>query len=320
MKNAVSVALKVSISALILYFLFRSIDVTLFWKTVTSVNPMTVVLAAFIFIASQGISTLRWLTILRKDLDISYLRLLSIYFIGMYFNNFLPTIVGGDLVKGWFLYKVSNRGDLSVASIFLDRYSGFAALISITALALIPGYALIADTELPAFFAMLIGGFVCISLVIWVGPLHSWAMGLMAKVHFYGLNKKIDTFYKVLMGYKSHGDILLKIFICSVFVQGGVMTGYYVLGRGLGINVAFGYYLLFIPLITAVSMLPISLSGLGLREGMFVFLFTRVGASKEQAITLSLMWFMITALTSLIGGVEYMRMGGKRGAVTPDAE
>lgn len=320
MKNALSTALKITISAVILYFLFKNIDVALFWKTVASVNPMTVVLAGFIFIASQSISALRWLTILKKDLDISYLRLLSIYFIGMYFNNFLPTIVGGDLVKGWFLYKTTNRGDLSVASIFLDRYSGFAALISITALALIPGYALISESGLLAFFALLIGGFVFISLVIWVGPLHGWAMKLLAKIHFYGLNKKISTFYDVLMGYKSHHGILVKIFICSIFVQGGVMLGYYVLGSGLGIKVGIGYYLLFIPLITAITMLPISLSGIGLREYSFVFLFTKVGATKEQAVTLSLMWFIITALTSLIGGVEYLRMGGKRGALKPDSE
>ncbi|MDP2688907.1 MAG: lysylphosphatidylglycerol synthase domain-containing protein, partial [Deltaproteobacteria bacterium] len=64
-----------------------------------------------------------------------------------------------------------------------------------------------------------------------------------------------------------------------------------------------------------VAMLPISLSGLGLREGAFVFLFTRVGATQEQALTLSLMWFAIAAIVSVIGGIEYVRMGGRKEVV-----
>lgn len=311
-KNIVSTLAKVGISGAILYFLFRSIDLEAFWTTFTSVKPYAPVFVALLFITTQSVSTFRWSIVLKKDMDVPYLKLLSIYFIGMFFNNFLPTMVGGDLVKGYYLYKYSKKGDVSLASIFMDRYSGFAALMVITSVALIPGYPLIKDSGLPGFFVLLIGGFFCMSLVLWVGSLHSWAMGILAKIHFYGINKKIDMFYRVLMSYKSHHDILLKIFICSVLLQGAVIAGYYVLGSALGMNVPIGYYFLFIPLTTAVAMLPISLSGLGLREGAFVFLFTSVGATKEQALTLSLMWFVISALISLIGGVEYLRMGGKK--------
>jgi len=312
MKGIVSMLVKVCISIAIMYFLLRSIDLATLWQTFASVNPLAVVFVAVLFLCTQSISTFRWSVILKKDVDISYFKLLSIYFVGMFFNNFLPTMVGGDLVKGYYLYKYSNKGDVALASIFMDRYSGFAALMCITALALIPGYALIKGTALPGFFVLLIGGFAAMSLVIWVGPLHSWAMRLMDKIHFYGINKKIDTFYRVLMGYKSHADILAKIFACSVVVQGGVIIGYYVLGSGLGMDIPLGYYFLFIPLTTVISMLPISLSGLGIREGAFIFLFTMVGATKEQAITLSLLWFATAALVSMIGGVEYVRMGGRK--------
>jgi len=312
MKGIVSMLVKVCISIAIMYFLLRSIDLATLWQTFASVNPLAVVFVAVLFLCTQSISTFRWSVILKKDVDISYFKLLSIYFVGMFFNNFLPTMVGGDLVKGYYLYKYSNKGDVALASIFMDRYSGFAALMCITALALIPGYALIKGTALPGFFVLLIGGFAAMSLVIWVGPLHSWAMRLMDKIHFYGINKKIDTFYRVLMGYKSHADILAKIFACSVVVQGGVIIGYYVLGSGLGMDIPLGYYFLFIPLTTVISMLPISLSGLGIREGAFIFLFTMVGATKEQAITLSLLWFATCAFVSIIGGVEYVRMGGRK--------
>jgi len=311
-KKLLSALLKVAVSLAILYFLFRNIDAGALWATVASVDRLSVAFAALLFIATQSVSTLRWSIILKKDMEVSYVRLLSIYFIGMFFNNFLPTMVGGDLVKGYYLYREGRRGDVSLASIFMDRYSGFAALMVITLAALIPGYPLIKDSGLPAFFVLMIGGFFLISLVIWVSPLHSWVMRMLSRIHFYGINRKIDTFYNVLMGYKSHYSILVKIFCCSVFVQGGVIIGYYILGRGIGMDIGIGYFFLFIPLTTAISMLPVSMSGLGIREGAFVFLFSRAGVSKEQALTLSLMWFAMAAIVSIAGGVEYVRMGRGR--------
>lgn len=312
MKGIVGTVVKICISGAILWALFKNIDLALFWNTVISVSPLAIVAVAFILIANQSLSAFRWSIVLRKDMDVSYLRLLSIYFIGMFFNNFLPTMVGGDLVKGYFLYRSSGRGDVSFASIFMDRYSGFTALMVITAIALIPGYALIAGTGLSAAFGLLLGGFFCASLLIWVGGLHNWAMRILARIQFYGINKKIDTFYNVLMSYKGRSDILVKIFICSLVVQSAVTLNYWFLGRQLGIDIGIGYFFLFVPLTTVISMLPISLAGLGIREGAFIYLFTKAGVSKEQAITLSLMYFAIMAIVSLIGGIEYLRMGGQK--------
>ncbi len=315
MINRISSALiKITVSIVILFFLFRNIRFPVFWKTVVSVDLFLVAAVILFFICIQAVSAFRWSIILEKDVKIPYPRLFSIYFIGMFFNNFLPTIVGGDVIKGYYLYRSSGRGDVSAASVFMDRYSGFSALILITSLALIPGYAAIRGTGLPAAFALLIGGFLLSSLIIWVGSLHGWAIDILSKVRFYGINKKIDTFYNVLMGYKKQTRIIIKAFLCSLFVQGGVIIAYYMLSRGIGMEVRPGYFFLYIPLTTAISMLPISLSGLGVREGAFVFLFSKVGATQEQALTLSLMWFAITAVVSIIGGIEYLRMGGRKAA------
>lgn len=311
MKKVISMLIKIGVSGVILYFLFRSINMAAFLKTVTSINPLLVALAALVFLACQCVSTYRWSVILKKDMDIPYRKLFSIYFIGMFFNNFLPTMVGGDIVKGYYLYKYSKRGDVSMASIFMDRYSGFTALMLIAAIALFLGYGLIKGTGLPAFLALLIGGFVFASLIIWVSFLHGWVMVILSKIHFYGINEKIDTFYRILMSYRHDYAALWKIFLFSMLVQVGGIIGYYIIGTGLGMNLHPLYYFLFVPLTATIAMLPISLAGLGIREGAFVFLFTRAGATTEQALTLSLMWFVVTVIVSLIGGVEYIRMGGK---------
>ena len=217
----------------------------------------------------------------------------------MFFNNFLPTLVGGDLIKTYYLYKHTGKGSVALASIFLDRYAGFTALIFNTIIALIFGHFLLEGTGLMGFFAVLVAGFITASLVIWVDFMHRWAMSIMSKVHMYGINDKIDDFYKVLMGYKGHMMGFYKAFGLSILVQGGVVVAYFVLGWGIGMNVPIGYFFLFVPLATVASMVPISLAGLGVREGIFIFLFTKAGAAQEEALTLSLLFFFVTLVVSI---------------------
>jgi hypothetical protein len=312
MKNRLATAAKFLISGAILYALFKSIDTGELYQTAVSVNPLSVILVVLIFGAAQAISAYRWSAILAKDVKLPYFKLLSIYYIGMFFNNFMPTMVGGDIIKGYYLYKETGRGDISLASIFMDRYSGLTALMVMTAIALVLGWHLIEGTGLQGLLILMIAGYTGISLILWVEYLHRWAMRALARIHFYGINSKIETVYTMLMSYRSHRGILVRIFICSAVVQPGIIIGYYVLSKGLGMTVPPGYFFLFIPLATVVSMLPISLAGLGIREGAFVFLFAKAGASKEEALTLSLMWFAIMAAVSLIGGVEYLRIGGRK--------
>ncbi|MBI5234547.1 MAG: flippase-like domain-containing protein [Deltaproteobacteria bacterium] len=315
MKKTLIVALKVIVSSTIMYLLLRGMDMRAFLKTVVSVSPFAVIGAMLFIICIQCVSTLRWSIILKKDVDVPYLKLFSIYFIGMFFNNFLPTLVGGDIIKGYYLYKASGKGGVALASVFMDRYAGFSALIVIALGALIMGHALIAGTGLAFALILLIFGYAAGSLILWVDLFNSRVMRLLARVQFYQLNEKIDKFYKVLMSYRDHRRLLLKAFFCSLIVQAGVIVVYYFIALGLGMKVPMAYFFLFIPLTTAASMLPISVSGLGIREGVFVFLFTKAGATEEQALSLSLIFFFIAVFISLIGAVEYIRSGTPKGHI-----
>ncbi len=318
-KKVLTTLIKFIVSGGILYFLFRNMDLKMFFHDLRTVSPYVIIFVAVFFVCLQAISAYRWSIILKKDVEVPYIKLLAIYFIGMFFNNFLPTMVGGDIIKGLYLYKESKKGGVSVASIFMDRYSGFSALIIITTIALVTGYGHIHGTALPGFLILLIGGYTAASLVIWVGSLHSWAMNIMARIHFYGINHKIDTLYKTLMGYKGHKDIIIKILLLSFIVQAGVIIGYYILARNLGIEVSLAYFFFFIPIATVITMLPISLGGLGIREGAFVYLFTMVGATKGQALSLSLIWYAVMVVVSMIGGVAFIKMGGHAREIPEDS-
>jgi uncharacterized protein (TIRG00374 family) len=155
MKKNLSIILKIVISVGILYFLFRGMDMQAFIETIKALKPISIIAAIALIFVIQCISSLRWQILLKKDFDAPYFKLLSMYLIGMFFNNFLPTLVGGDLIKTYYLYKQTGKGSVALASIFLDRYAGFTALIFNTIIALIFGHYLLKGTGFISFFLIL---------------------------------------------------------------------------------------------------------------------------------------------------------------------
>jgi len=309
MKKGLVLPLKIAVSGGLLYLLFRGMDFKTFWETVSSVSYGTIVVMLLLLFAVQCLSVMRWHIILSKDYTIPFSRLFSTYFIGMYFNNFLPTLVGGDLVKAYYIYRETGKGGIATASIFLDRYSGFTALMTITAVATVAGYTLIKGSSILWLLLLLLASFVAISLVIWIDLLHGWAMRILASLKLFGINRKIDAFYKVLMGYKEERAILIKAFSLSLILQGSMVVGYYILARSIGMDIPLNYFFFFVPIATVVAMIPLSLAGLGIREGAFVYLFAKAGGSSAEAMSVSLLFFFSMLVVSLIGGVEYLRRG-----------
>src|SRR3970040_3035733 len=112
-----------------------------------------------------------------------------------------------------------------------------------------------------------------------------------------------------MMLYTGEPVVLLKAFGVSFIIQFMSITIFYLISKGLDMTVSIGYFFLFVPIAVTISMIPISLSGLGLREGAFVYLFTKVGATDAQALTVSLVYFAAMVLLGLIGGREDVRLG-----------
>ncbi len=315
MKKLGLIAFKILVSSGILYVLFSRVDLAVFWQMASEMPVALIVFSIVLFFAIQFTSVCRWTLVLRKDVDAGDVRfkdIFSMYFIGMFFNNFLPTLVGGDVIKSYYLFKLTKKGGLSVASILIDRYSGFTALMGITLVSLVAGWRVVRSAggvELVAVFVLIIGAFVLGSAFLWIEALHGRLVGLLGKIHLMGLNKKMDTLYKALMKYKARKDLLIRIFLLSLLVQGGGIVLHIILGKGLGMDVPVLYYFLFVPLSVTASMAPVSLAGLGIREGVLVFLFTKAGATQEQALGMGLLYFIIVVCVSLVGAVAYVRAG-----------
>jgi glycosyltransferase 2 family protein len=297
--------LKIGVSSALLIYLFSKIGGMEVIRNIVLVSPVTFVAAALLYIVSSYISSLRWRLFLPNTLGMRWI--FSTYMTGAFFNVCLPSTIGGDAVKIYYLSrKLSDPGRgkikpgmneyaaISVASVFMDRYTGLAALLLIGMTGTIAGYQLLAES--PA---------------LWVTPslFVAFVVGsvLFLRFRFGSRIKFIMNMYAYFTPYFGKKQVLAKALLYSVILQLIVVLSVYILARGLSIEVTFLQLLVFVPLISLISLVPISISGLGLREGAYVFFLSSIGVRNDLAMTLSLLHFLSVAAASLWGFYEYLR-------------
>lgn len=311
-KKYIYLLLKIAISVLLLAYLFRKADIRNVWATIRSMELSVFIFVVFLCAFAQVVSTYRWSLFLpRAGIHMPFPKLISLYYIGMFFNIFLPTAIGGDVVKTYYLYKSSGKGGNSLATVFLDRFTGFFALVVIATVSLIFGYKYVRETYVPFFIITLAVIFFFTVIILWNEGLHKWALLMIGRMKLFGINEKVESIYNAVMLYKNEPLIILKAFAVSFIIQIIGIATFYLISAGLGMTVPIGYFYLFVPVAVTISMIPVSLAGLGLREGAFVYLFTKVGVTDAQAISISLAGFSVSVLLGLIGGIEYIRKGSE---------
>ncbi|GBE39488.1 MAG TPA: flippase-like domain-containing protein [Nitrospirae bacterium] len=302
LKKILSFTLKFLVSGSLLLYLFYFsgiVDVQEVIKTLSHTRVSIYIPAFFVYLGAAFVSTKRWSLFIPARLK--YSRLVSLFFIGSFFNTFLPGLVGGDAVKAYYLYKDmgKGRGGGSLASVFMDRYLGFIAMSTIALIALIAGYPYVKGTEITWFVPVLCAVVVVASLVLW---------GLN-----WGRIKFLKDFYTPLMGFKGEKKNICKGLLLGAAVQILGITCIYILSLAIGLKVPVIYFFIFVPIINALAAIPVSIAGLGIREtgfaALFKMVFDQVGVTSGQAVSLSILLFLTIFLISLIGGIEYLRLG-----------
>ncbi len=275
--------------------LFRSLRIPIFFGSI------------LLYLLVQLLSTIRWRCLLQAEkIHLPLWRLILLYYEGMFFNLMLPTAIGGDLVRGYQVSRLTERRDASMASILVERLSGFVALAIIACIAIIPAYARVSDPAIVWLTAGSTAGMIALISSLLSDRLQALFFRLL---HGAGLGRFHDTvhrLYEAVQQYWTHRGTLLLALGLSLVLQSLVISIFYLISLALNLSVPFHYFFLFVPLMSVISMLPISIAGLGLREGSAVYLFTKVGLDAAGALSLSLLWFAVTALCSGLGGIVFL--------------
>ncbi len=309
MKNAKPLLVllaKLLVSAGLLAFFFSRIELDRFWETLASANLSYIALALIVYLMTQFASAGRWCVLARPlGFKTAYKMLTSYYLIGMFFNLFAPSTVGGDVSRIYYLAREGARHDESegggstihaAVSVFMDRAVGMIVMIWLGAIGLMISAQYAVPQPIRLLTLALALGFVIGGLLIPV-----LRRVLPADGHPLLVNLRV-----VLRSYRDSWRVIPVAIIISFAVHLIQAWIHLILGRAIQIEIPYSYCIIVYPLVGTFSALPISLNGLGLREGGYLFLLGVIGIGSEQSIAFGFLLFMIVAADSLIGGLVFL--------------
>ena len=291
--------LKVCFSLALLVLLLKQVGWQQTLETLSKARFSYLAAAFVLYLVGIVVRAYRWqilLSALRMDIPLA--RLTNLYFVGTFFSSFLPTGIGGDVVRVYELSKQSKRPIESVGTVLLDRATGFLVLFLIALVALLFSYPLIAPNVAAAILLLCLGSWAGLGLILRRDWLERWGLlRIMDRI------KQLRELYESVTacGLKAIGGALAISFVFNVLL----IAVNYLIALSLGVEIPLWYFLLFIPLISLLLILPISLSGLGVREGGYVYLFAQAGIPAPLALAMSLLFYALNVATGLIGGVLY---------------
>lgn len=302
MRKKLSNLLKIGITATGLAIVLSQIDLQQVWRSLVNAQLSWVIVGFILATVSLSVRAFRWLLLLRGlGVQVRFSRLNELYFVGNFFNAFLPSGFGGDVVR---VLEIAREVPASTAAgtVILDRLTGLIMLF-VMALISMP----FRPESFSANFSWIIivgslggiaGGFILMegSLIRRFGR---WLPGPLSPTGDTAVSRLLQAVQGC--GWRAIWQSLSVSILFNLTLAGWWLTS----GLALGASVAFSYYVLIMPILSVPLLLP-SISGLGPRELLAPTLFAMVKVSPETAVSISLLVFIITRLTSLLGAPVYI--------------
>lgn len=298
---------QVALSLVLLAWLISRVGFEDVVSTLSDISWPWYLLAFLLFQLNTIIRAWRWYVLLHAlDERPTFGLLVYLYYIGFFANNFIPSGFGGDLVKVVSLRQNTGRGSEALSSVLMERVTGLvgSSLIALAALL----YNVIAhamNLDLPSLLWLLIivtavGIPALFFAARWADPLAAiervWPK--VRSLPFYGkIEKVINTIHRYPV------RALATALLISIPFTINLVLVQITIAWALGVHLPFRIFALFVPLIAIINLLPITFNGLGLREGIYTFLFVPVGVPAATAVAMSLAFYFLRFSAGLLGGL-----------------
>jgi len=234
--------------------------------------------------------------------------LVTLYFVGVFFNNFMVGNIGGDAVRVYDLKRLTGKGVSGFAATFLDRFIGLFVLILFSAIAFAAsGHLWSVSIGLP-ILALSVGLLGILSFGF-SRRLSIRLLGIAEKVLPNRVISLLEDIRQAFLTYRHAYGVVIRVGCVAVGVQVCRIAVYYSTSLALGQDVSFLHFLVFIPLIAIVAAVPISFGGIGVREQMGALLFGQVGVEPATALAMMFLGYLAGILASLFGGIVFVLRG-----------
>ena len=299
--------IKIVVSVCLITFLLHRIGLRKIADQLRSMDAVWLVGALILFTASHFLGSCQWWMLLRGNgIRIPWRKTVSFYFVGLFFNNFLISNLGGDFFRMMDVRRHSNNGTGAVATVLMDRFAG---LFVLSALAILSMLWMLFQESIHSFLRLpltvLIAGWVFMLLFLFnkkfAKPL-AWMVGRIVPNI---IKTKAREVYSTIHNFGRRRYLLVRILLVSLVVQSARILTHYILARSLGVAISPLYFFLFIPIVAIMASLPVSLGGLGIREQTGIVLFGLVGIAASQAFSIEFAAYLVAVASSIPGGIIF---------------
>jgi len=309
MTRHVKAGLRVAVSVLLLGALAWLCKPAETWQAMRGAHLWSLCGALCVYVASMSIVAWRWqLLLAAQGIRIGLWRLTRYYLIGFFFNNFLPSSIGGDVARIMHVRHDGCQLELGFSSVFVERLTGFMAmaLLAVCSMAFLAGVFKKMPVLAGGTVALAVG-FMGVALVCFERHAAGLAMRLLARIHWRTVGETARRVFDAVHAYRARAGTLAAVFVISLAYQavlGGVT--YWVM-RATGLEAPFVVVFALMQIASMAGVIPITLETAGVREGLYVLVLGEMmGYDKALTLAAVVLVRVVGIVGSAVGGVAYM--------------
>jgi hypothetical protein len=310
---------KIVVSAGLLVLLFSRVDLARLWEIARGASVPWLTAAVGIYLGMTLVSAWRWgLLLAAQHVPVSFGTLAGSFLVATFFNNFLPSNIGGDVVRVSDTARAAGSKTLAATVVLVDRGIGLLGLVFIAAIG-----TTIAAADSPTLgplgpgmlWAALGLGLVASGLMVLMPDGIGGLLRPLQRLHHDWVNTRIARLTSALGRFGAAPGSLAACFAGAVVVQALIVVFYAAAARALAVPIPIAHLAVLVPLSFIVQMAPVSVNGFGVREATFGMYFTRIGLPLESALALSFAGAALMMSFSISGAFVYLARGRRASAV-----
>ncbi len=303
--------LKITVSVGLIAILLHRISPGRLFEHLADIDPVWMAVAVAIFLVSSLLGALQWHILLSAGgVKMSVLRTFSLYFTGLFFNNLLPSNVGGDAFKIYDVVRTGYDPHKVFAITLLDRVIGITGLCLLALAVSLILFFTGGSADLGLYALVFAGCIVPVLALTLSRRISTPVRRTLSRIRLWGIGERLELVLSHLGSFRSFPALLGKVITLTLTIQILRISTHLAVAIALGIRPEARdmlYFFVFVPLLGLIMMLPISINGLGLREGAGILLFTRIGLLEEEAFLMEFLTYIVMVGVSLIGGVLFLK-------------
>lgn len=305
-KKIISILVRIGISVALVIFLFEQVDKKSLLGILKNTDKGFLAVAFCVFSVNYILCLLRWEMLLKAvKIHLPFRRIIISYSGGLFFNLFLPSTIGGDFMRSLDLAKHTQKTKEIVATVFLDRLSGYIGLVVLSLVSLIFGWKLVSDKSILTAVLTICAVLAAVLLVLFNKFLYAKINQFLHVPDASKIREAIKSIHEEIHVFRGRNKIIVYNLLVSILIQAVGPLTFFIIARAIGLKIGIVYFFIFLPIIGAITLLPISIGGLGLRDATTIFFFAKVGVSRDLAFAMSLLNFSFILLVGVIGGLIY---------------